>query len=251
MRKHIPNLITLLNLLCGCFAIVFAVNGALVTAAYLVILGIFFDFFDGLAARLLQVQSSLGVQLDSLADLVTSGVVPGVIMYKLLQLSAVNQWTTNSDDIALHSWQLLYNNPVPFLGFLITLGAAYRLAKFNIDEEQSDVFKGLPTPANALFVVSLPLILFYENNESAQTLIANEWFLIGVILLLTLLMNVPVKLFALKFKNWNFQENSIRYTFLLLSLIALITVRFLAIPLLIVLYVLISVILPDKEKVKV
>ncbi|XLS28463.1 CDP-alcohol phosphatidyltransferase family protein [Flavobacteriaceae bacterium M23B6Z8] len=232
MKKFIPNLLTLLNLLCGCIAIVFAMEDHLETAALFVFLGIFFDFFDGFAARVLKVQSELGIQLDSLADMVTSGVVPGIVLFKLLHLASP-EWHFLEYDFAGSSL-------LPYTGFLVTLGAAYRLAKFNIDEDQVSSFKGLPTPAFTLFVLALPLILAYQQNDLMNSIIVNEWFLIVVIIFGVIAMNAPVKLFALKFKNTAFKDNAVRYTFLLLSLVLLIVLQFAAIPLIIILYILLS-----------
>ena len=140
MKKYIPNLITSLNLLSGCLAILFVISGDLVIASLLVILGMFFDFFDGLVARLLQVQSEIGKQLDSLADMVTFGVAPGVVIYSFLS-------------------SFIEDSYIPYISFVIPLLSAVRLAKFNLDSNQSDKFIGLPTPANALFFVFIPLVL--------------------------------------------------------------------------------------------
>ncbi len=200
MKQHIPNFITLLNLFCGCIAVVFAVMNRLEIAALFVFFGIFFDFLDGLAARLLTVQSEIGVQLDSLADMVTSGVVPGVIMFQLLNMSQTGGWghgflETESDLSFL-----------PFFGFLITLASAYRLANFNVDENQVSSFVGLPTPANALLIISLPWILLYHNNDALNSLILNPWFLMAMTLVSTFLLNSRLRLFALKFENWSFKD---------------------------------------------
>lgn len=226
MKKYIPNGLTLLNLLCGSIAVVFVVNNNFVTASLFVFLGIFFDFFDGFAARKLNVQSELGVQLDSLADMVTSGLIPGLIVYKLLELSDL-------------SWDNL--NLLPFLGLAITLASAYRLAKFNIDEDQQTYFKGLPTPANTLLIISLPLILEFQNNDAINAIILNKWFLIAVTLLSCWLLNSNIKLFALKFKSFGFKENAIRYIFILLSAVLIIVLHFAAIPIIILLYIIMSV----------
>ena len=150
MKRHIPNIVTGLNLFSGCIAILFAVNNHYVGAALFVFLGIFFDFFDGLLARKLNVQSNLGIQLDSLADLVTCGVVPGIIMYGLINdalgggtiFVVENAWNQTM------SWDGLKIRPLALLGFLIPVASAYRLAKFNLDEDQKTYFKGLPVPAN-------------------------------------------------------------------------------------------------------
>ncbi len=244
LRKHIPNFVTLLNLFSGCIALIFAVNGSFVAAAIFVFLGIFFDFFDGLLARLLKAQSPLGIQLDSLADLVTSGVVPGIIMYKLLSLTvdaADYGAVYNSWNSILH-WQDFKLSLIPLIGLLIPMASAYRLAKFNLDEDQQTYFKGLPVPANTLFIISLPLILEFQNNDLINTIIVNKWFLIGVTILSCYLLNSKIKLFALKFKDWSFKTNAIRYIFIILSLTLLVVLHFAAIPLIVVLYIVMSVI---------
>ncbi len=235
MKRHIPNMITLLNALSGCIATVFAVANVLEISALFVCLGIFFDFLDGLAARLLQVKSELGVQLDSLADMITSGLVPGIIMFQLLNMSELGGWNMASEV----SWAINGDVSIlPFFGFLITLASAYRLAKFNIDENQVTSFIGLPTPANALLIISLPLILLYQNNDILNKIILNQWFLIGLTLLSGYLLNSKIELFAFKFENWSFKDNALRYIFIVISLVLLITMRFLGIPLIVVFYVL-------------
>lgn len=226
MKKFIPNALTILNLFCGGIAVIFVINDDFITAAFFVFLGIFFDFFDGFAARKLNVQSELGLQLDSLADVVTSGLVPGLVIYKLLELSDL-------------SWDEL--NVLPFLGLAITLASAYRLAKFNIDEDQQTYFKGLPTPANALLILSLPLILEFQNNDTINSIILNKWFLIVLTIISCYLLNSNIKLFALKFKNYSFRANAIRYVFIILCLVLLIVLHFAAIPVIILLYIIMSV----------
>ncbi|MDT0606952.1 CDP-alcohol phosphatidyltransferase family protein [Croceitalea rosinachiae] len=231
MKKHIPNFITLLNLFCGCIATVFAVMNQLEFAAIFVFLGIFFDFLDGFAARILEVKSELGVQLDSLADMVTSGVVPGIVMFQLLNMAQKGGW--NLDLFGMHTEVGI----LPLFGFAITLASAYRLAKFNVDENQVSSFIGLPTPANTLLILSLPLILFYQNNEVLNGIILNQSFLIGLTLLSTYLLNSKIELFALKFENWSFSDNGIKYLFLIGSMVLLLTMKFLAIPIIILLYI--------------
>jgi len=189
-------------------------------------LGIFFDFFDGLLARKLKVQSELGVQLDSLADMVTSGLVPGLVLFYLLGLAPQPSWETH--------------NLLPYFGLLVTLASAYRLAKFNISDNQSDAFIGLPTPANALLIIALPLILDFQNSDAINTIILNPWFLIGVTILSCFLLNAPIKLIALKFKTWNFKDNASRYILILLSLVLLIVFQFAGIPLVIISYIILS-----------
>ncbi len=243
IKKQIPNFVTLLNLFCGCIATIFAVHGNFVAAAVFVFLGIFFDFFDGLLARMLKAQSPLGIQLDSLADLVTSGVVPGIVMYKLLSLTvdAPDFGTTyNSWNSVMH-WQDFKLSLVPLIGLLIPLASAYRLARFNLDEDQQTFFKGLPVPANTLLIISLPLILEFQNSDTINAIIVNKWFLIGLTFLSCYLLNSNIKLFALKFKDWSFKNNVTRYIFIILTIVLLIVLHFAAIPLIVALYIIMSV----------
>lgn len=241
MKQYIPNALTLLNLFCGSIAVIFAVNNHFVAAAIFVFLGIFFDFFDGFAARKLNVQSELGVQLDSLADMVTSGVVPGIIMYKLLYLTIDLPEMSNEWSAANTHWFGFKFALLPLIGLCVTLASAYRLAKFNLDEDQQSYFKGLPTPANTLLIVSLPLIIEFQNNDFINAIIINKWFLIILTILSCYLLNSKIKLFALKFKAWGFKENATRYVFLALSILFLIVLQFAAIPLIIVIYISMSV----------
>ncbi len=234
MKRYIPNALTLLNLLCGSIAVILAVNDNLVTAAYFVFFGIFFDFFDGFAARKLNVQSEVGLQLDSLADVVTSGLVPGIVMFKLLEI-VDSDWSKT--DLSEG-----FNLPLmPIFGLSIVLASAYRLAKFNVDTEQQTFFKGLPTPANALLILSLPLILEFQNNDAINAVILNKWFLIAVTILSCWLLNSGIKLFALKFKNWNFKDNATRYIFIILCVVLLVLLQFAAIPIIILLYIIMSI----------
>ena len=167
IKKQIPNIFTLLNLLSGVIAILMALSDKLVEASFFVILGIFFDFFDGFFARMFKVQGEFGKQLDSLADVVTSGVAPGFIMFQLLLYTTHQQWfmEINREIGQWSTFEQTNMQLLPFIGFLIPLASAFRLAKFNIDERQTDSFLGLPTPAFALFVVSLPLILHYSDKQ--------------------------------------------------------------------------------------
>jgi len=240
IKKHIPNLLTLGNLFCGTVATIFAVEGNFLVAALFVVLGIFFDFFDGFAARLLNVSGELGKQLDSLADMVTSGVVPGIIMFNLL---APNDFLGSSfEETETMIWGGIKIAPLQLIGLLLTLGACYRLAKFNIDTRQTDSFIGLPTPAMSLFVISLPLILEYTEIEFVQNIMSNYYFLIGVTIVLTYLMNAEIPLFSLKFKDYTVKNNIIKYLFLLMSLVLIITLQYLSIPLIIILYVILSIV---------
>ena len=229
IKKHVPNVITLLNLFCGCIAMVFALNNDFELAFYFVSLGIFLDFFDGFFARLFQVSSPLGLQLDSLADMVTSGVVPGIVMYQLLGSSSAYPKL---------GWVV---EPFPFLGFLIALGSCYRLANFNIDTRQTDSFIGLPTPANALFILSLPLVLRYSDSMLVLELLTNPWALIAITLLSVYLLNAEIPLFSLKIKTFSVKKNALQIGFLVASLLLLVFFQYAGIPLVIVFYVLLSV----------
>jgi len=241
MKKHIPNLITLANLFCGCIAVIFVLNDNFVLGSLFVFLGIFFDFFDGLLARKLEVQSPLGVQLDSLADMVTSGLVPGLVMFKLIGLAVGSSLIKNQTDWTdtMH-WVGFKIQPIVLVGLLITLASAYRLAKFNIDGDQQTYFKGLPTPANAILILSLPLIMEFQNSDAMNTIILNKWFLIIVTLLSCYLLNGSFKLFALKFKTWDFKSNAMRYIFIILCIVLLVVLQFAAIPLIILTYIILS-----------
>jgi CDP-diacylglycerol--serine O-phosphatidyltransferase len=215
----------MLNLFCGCVALVMVADYKYEFAFYSVCLGIFFDFFDGFFARKFGVAGPLGVQLDSLADMVTSGVVPGFVM--LCLLSNKNYSTFNY---------------LPYFGFIITLGACYRLAKFNIDERQSDSFIGLPTPANALFITSLPLIIVNFTNTIVAEYLCNNWVLLTITFLSTYIMNAEIPLFSLKIKDFSFAKYKLQIFFLAISVLMLIFLQILAVPLIIIVYVLLSVI---------
>jgi len=226
------------NLFCGMLGVFFAATGHLDYAAYAVVAGVFFDFFDGFFARMFKVEGELGLQLDSLADVVTSGVVPGMVMFQMLH--KLEHWNTGERWVeAGLSWESL--SLLPFLGFAITLASAFRLAKFNIDTRQTTSFIGLPTPANALLILSLPLIVQFQDYAIAETLITNTWFLLALTALSCYMLNAEIPLFALKFKSWGLAENKIRYGFLLLAIILLFWLTFAAIPLIIIAYVLISI----------
>lgn len=226
IKKHIPNIITLLNLFCGCIAVVFVAELNFEMAFYFVSLGIFLDFFDGFFARLLKVASPLGLQLDSLADMVTSGVVPGYVMYAMLKMG---QSDASADSI------------IPYLGFIITLGSCYRLANFNIDTRQTDSFIGLPTPANTLFIISLPLVVRHSESLVILEILSNQWVLLAISLFSAFILNAEIPLFSLKVKNLNLKRNVLQIVFLILAALLLFSFQYLAIPLIIMTYVGLSV----------
>lgn len=246
MRKYIPHLFTSLNLCCGCIAAVFIIIGQPLGAVFFMFLGIFFDFFDGLAARALKVTSEVGVQLDSLADVITSGLVPSLIMIHLL-INAEWDGTigTYLDALMVEKNPLmpeaLFPSWLPVIGLLIVISAAYRLAKFNVDDRQTSGFIGLPTPANAIFIASLLLITEDFSPAWAYELLSNSWVLIGITVVFSLLMHAEIRLFALKFKSFGIKENGHIYAFLLASLVGLLVFKLIAIPFIIIGYILVSI----------
>ena len=217
MKKHLPNAITCANLFSGCIGIVFAFKGNLETAAYFVIFSGIFDFFDGMVARLLNVKSAIGKDLDSLADMVSFGFLPGVIMFHLLKASDYS------------------SEYLPYLGFIITIFSALRLAKFNNDTRQTEDFIGLNTPMNTLFICSLPFIA----NDYPQV-IASSILLIAITAITSFLLVSEIKIFSLKFSDLSWAKNRIKFIFLILSAILIAFLKFAAIPFVLVLYIALS-----------
>ena len=240
IKAQIPNLFTMLNLFCGCVALVMVSQNNFEWSFFFVCLGIFFDFFDGFFARKFGVAGPLGVQLDSLADMVTSGVVPGYTIFRFLGEIDVKEFVLNNC-----IYQYRGADYIPYLGFIITLGACYRLAKFNIDTRQSDSFIGLPTPANTLFFTSLPLLhIFseYVKDDINLNFTLLKIVLVALVLLSAYIMNAEIPLFSLKIKNFSFAKYKLQIFFLVVSVLMLIFLHILAVPLIIILYVLLSVI---------
>lgn len=255
IRKNIPNAITCGNLLCGCLALVKAFEGNLVWAAYLVGIATVLDFFDGFAARMLRVTSPIGKDLDSLADMVTFGVVPGVVIYKLVE------WQLGFTALQEYAFSHSAIKPslTTYIPFIIPIFSAIRLAKFNNDTRQTESFIGLPTPANAIFFCSLPLIieavgkkyrhadqpfqlLVDVSGDPTLALLNNPWVLIALSVLFSFLLLAPLPLFSLKFKFFGWQGNRMRYTFLALSVALISIFKFVGLPLVIILYILLSII---------
>jgi CDP-diacylglycerol--serine O-phosphatidyltransferase len=218
MKKHLPNFLTCCNLLCGCIGIVVSLEGHMVPAAYFVWVACIFDFFDGFAARMLKTSSAIGKELDSLADIVSFGVLPAVVMYKMIGAST---------DSAI----------LPYVAFCIAVFSALRLAIFNVDETQSDSFRGLNTPANTLFITSLPLL-----HDVVGRWLYEPWVLVSITVVFSLMLVSRIEIFALKFKNFSWKDNQVRFTFLILSVLLMIALRTPAIPVIIILYVVLSLI---------
>ena len=234
--KHIPNLITLVNLAFGILAILFAFGGNLTLASTCILLGVFLDFFDGFLARLLKASGEIGKQLDSLADLITFGLAPSIIVFQILFFLETESYFTATINISDYSTHYL-----PYIAFLIPLFSAYRLAKFNIDSRQSDSFIGLPTPANALFFISIPFIGEYGEGFIYDLIYRKEVVVISVVVL-SLLMISELKLIALKFKSTHWSENKYRYILIVKTVILLLLLRFEAVPIILILYLILSII---------
>jgi len=217
MKKHIPNFITCLNLFSGCIGVALAIGGQLVPAAYCVVASGIFDFLDGLVARALRVKSPIGKELDSLADVVSFGLVPGAVLYQLLGMT------------------FPANDYLPYLGFVVTVFSALRLAKFNIDERQSTDFIGLNTPMNAFYVVSLPFVA-----ETYGAIVYHPAFLVGSIVVTSLLLVSDIRLFSMKLDALSWQENKWKFIFIILSAVLVALLKFAAVPAVLVLYFLFS-----------
>jgi CDP-diacylglycerol--serine O-phosphatidyltransferase len=251
--KNIPNLFTLLNLFFGCIAIVYTLqNGIIITAdadgtelldipekiwmaSLFIGLAAVVDFLDGFVARLFNATSDMGKQLDSLADVVSFGVAPGMIIYQFLRLSIAQ------DEGGLDS-SIFWLLPA----FILPCAAAWRLARFNLDNSQSYSFKGMPVPAAGIFVASLPLIYWNVNQAWVFELLLSKWFLYGIILLLSWLMVSSIPLLSLKFKDFSLKNNLPKYLLVALSMVALITIKWLAVPVIVLAYVLISLLFKNK-----
>lgn len=250
--KQIPNLFTLLNLFFGCLAIVSVLqNGITIIvdakgtqlidipekiwmASFYIGLAAVVDFLDGFIARLFKASSEMGKQLDSLADIVSFGVAPGLIIYQFLRLSFAQQ--EGGIDISI-----LWLMPA----LILPCAAAYRLAKFNLDNSQAFSFKGLPVPAVGILIASLPLIYWNVNEAWVINLLLNKWFLYGLVLLLSYLMVSNIPLMSLKFKNFGIKDNLSKYLLAVISIAAIVILKWLAIPVIILAYVLVSLLFPE------
>jgi len=231
--KHIPNSITCLNLLSGCSASLMAMEGYLVNAAFLILLAAVFDFFDGLAARTLKAYSPMGKELDSLADMVSFGFAPGVIALAYLKGAVLGDTSANFVPADLSYMQIA----ILLSAFIIPIFSALRLAKFNIDTRQTSSFIGVPTPANAMFWASLPLVMFYGNYPLIEEWLSNEYVLIGAILITSYLLVTEIPMFALKIKSLAWKENKIRYLFLISLAIITLLLKWLVIPMILFVYI--------------
>ena len=230
-KRHIPNVLTCLNLLCGCIGVVEAFHNNIVISCGLIAIALIFDFFDGFVARLLKVGSPIGRDLDSLADMVTFGLLPSIIIFQLLMQSIPD---------LLGTWKA-------YLAFFIAVFSAIRLAKFNNDPRQSDSFIGVPTPAAALLVASLPVIVLTQD-ESWKGLIVNTTNLLILTAVICYLLVSEIKLLALKFRSFGWKGNEARYTLMILTVLLLVAFKILAVPIIFVSYILLSIIANVLEK---
>lgn len=218
IKKHIPNAITCANLFAGCVGIEYAFKGDLKTAAYLVVLAAVFDFLDGTFARILNVKSAIGKELDSLADVISFGLLPSVVMYQLLASSTAE------------------NVPyLKYLGFFIAVFSAVRLAKFNVDTQQTEDFIGLNVPTNALLIVSLPFVKHFHPETLAQ-----PWLLIGITVISCFLLNSKLKLFSLKLNQKGWKPNRFKIIFVILTGVLVAMLNFVAVPIVLLLYIILS-----------
>ncbi len=248
--KQIPNIFTLLNLICGCIAITFILQNGITIGAdgqYITLpekmwmaslfIGIaaIVDFLDGFVARLFNASSEMGKQLDSLADVVSFGVAPSIIVYQFLRMSFVS-------DVNGLNTPLIYLFPA----FIIAAAGAYRLARFNLDTTQSYGFKGVPIPAAGLLLASLPLIYWNTENEIISNLLLNKWFLYALIILVSSLMVSKLPLMALKFKNVTIKDNLPKYLIVLFTIVAAIFLKWLAVPVVFLAYIILSLAFKNK-----
>ena len=258
----VPNLLSLGNLLCGCMAIFNVIDGNIGTAVYLVLLACVFDFLDGFAARGLKQGSPMGKELDSLADMVTFGVVPGMVMFQMIRFSVppAADWGKDEWEVAIY----------PYVGFIIPLFSALRLAKFNVDTRQSESFIGLPTLANALMICGLPILFEVTDSDKyqftgynyellndhipnamnaigqLQTTLANFWRTQAALMSLSVVMSIllisPIPMFSFKVKSLKWKGNETRYIFLAISAFLFALLKLAALPVVILVYIVMSVI---------
>lgn len=227
MKRHIPNLLTSLNVLSGSLACVMALNNYFYLAAYCILAGAIFDFFDGFAARLLQVHSSIGKELDSLADVISFGLAPTFLVFQYLNF-IVNLYPTNP--------LLKY---LPYISFLIVIFSALRLAKFNVDERQSSSFIGLPTPANALFWISFCSTLIQSRLEIQKFSLIPTSILV---IILSLLLTAEIPMFSLKITSFKWKGNELRYFLIVVTIVAITFAGILGIAIGIIVYIVLSII---------
>lgn len=252
--KQIPNIFTLLNLFFGCIAIVLILQNGMVSttgdegdimlmlpekmywASAFIGIAAVIDFLDGLVARKMKLSSDMGKELDSLADVVSFGVAPGMIIYQFLRFSFAHQ--TDGLDVSV-AWLLP--------AFLVPCAGAYRLARFNIDKTQCFGFKGVPIPAVGILIASFPLIYWFSNNEVISSFLLNQWFWYAVIFIVSYLMVSTLPMMDLKFKDLSFKNNYPKLILVCFAIIATLFVKWLAVPIVFIGYIIISLIFKENQ----
>ena len=233
LKQHIPNTITCGNLISGCLSILFLTQNMPIKAALMIFIAGLFDFLDGFSARLLHAHSPIGADLDSLSDAVSFGVAPGFIMYWLMR---------HAHDLPVLT---MFNiNMLPCLAFLLTVFAAIRLARFNIDDTQKTSFWGLPTPGMAIFIASLPLALVQMGHLKDGAL--GYWACLGITLIFSFMMISHLRFFSFKMKSAKWKGNEVRWIFLLIAVISFVIFRWVALPFVMMLYILLSIFFAEK-----
>jgi CDP-diacylglycerol--serine O-phosphatidyltransferase len=233
LKQHIPNVITCGNLVSGCLSLLFLACGMPLKAAIMIFVAGLFDFLDGFMARLLHAHSPIGADLDSLSDMVSFGIAPGFLMYWLM----------------IHSFDLpdivyYHISPLACAAFLLPVFAAVRLAKFNTDDTQKTLFRGLPTPGMAIFVASLPLALAQLGHLTDGSL--GFWACLGITLVFSFMMVSNLRFFSFKMKSAKWKGNEVRWIFLIVAVAAVAIFRWVALPFVMVLYILLSIFFAGK-----
>lgn len=242
-KNHIPNTLTCFNLLCGCIGIVLVFSGKTAEASYLIYAAAIFDFFDGFAARMLKANSAIGKDLDSLADMVTFGVLPGMMLMQLfLSVNPGYRFNANLSFLQM---------ALPYAGMIVIIFSAVRLAKFNNDTRQSESFIGMPTPANALLISAFPFIIqsylirdIADRNNILENftyqIFSTPSYYIVFCIVMSYLLVAELPLFALKFKNFSWADNKYAFSLVIISAFLLVWIKIAALPVIIVLYLLLS-----------
>ncbi len=243
IRKHIPNFITCLNLVSGTLAVIFAINGELSIAVIFIFAAAIFDFLDGMAARMLKAYSPMGKELDSLADLISFGLAPGMLIMVMQKFSLSGHYILTENFTSISLWELACLSA----SLLIPVTSALRLAKFNIDTRQTHSFIGLPTPANAIFISALALIHKYGKYEMIDNFLLQPLVLLIITIIMSLLLVSKLPLFSLKFQNFSWKENNIRYIFLAISALLILALNIYGIAAAILIFILTSLLLYLKK----
>ena len=239
MKKIIPSFLTILNLICGCIAIALAFQFQFEAVLILVCLGNLFDYLDGLVARALNAVTNFGKHLDSITDIITSGVVPGVVVYQLFKLSGNK---VSDFELLIFGYDFIFSlSPIAFIAFIITIGSAIRLSKYNTSI-QSDEFIGLPTPANAIFFAALPVLINSDLLIESKGVFLNNYFLILSVIFSVFLMNAQFRLFSLKISFTNFRSNTYQAILILTSIPILFYFQLGGFVIIILLYLLLNII---------